>query len=115
MGNFHFFASVAKRFPHCVANIYTPEDYKPIVLSGIVQSNKESVTTKLEVGFVFHLPYKTREGNSASLMVAMGSNVFINTILGLLLMKATGMILDLLGEVVDCKYLGCPPFPADFY
>jgi hypothetical protein len=32
-GNFHFFALVAKRFPHCVAKIFIPEDYAPIVLS----------------------------------------------------------------------------------
>ncbi len=63
-GNFHFFALVAKRFPHCVAKIYTPKDYAPIVLSGILQSNEESVMTKLEVGLLFHLPYRTREGNS---------------------------------------------------
>jgi hypothetical protein len=25
-GNFHFFASVAKRFPHCVSKMYTPDD-----------------------------------------------------------------------------------------
>jgi hypothetical protein len=68
--NFHFFASVAKCFPHCVAKMYTPDDYAPIMLSGIVQSNEESVTTKLEVGFLFHLPYRTRDGDTASLMVA---------------------------------------------
>jgi hypothetical protein len=33
MGNFHFFALVAKRFPHCIAKMYTPDDYAPIVLS----------------------------------------------------------------------------------
>ncbi len=63
-GNFHFFALVAKRFPHCVAKIYTPKDYVPIVFSGIVQSNEKPVTTKLEVRFLFHLPYRTREGNT---------------------------------------------------
>ncbi len=62
-GIFHFFALVAKCFPHCIAKIYTPEDYVPIVLSGIVQLDEESVTTELEVGFLVHLPYKTREGN----------------------------------------------------
>ncbi len=30
-------------------------------------------------------------------------------------MKAMGMILDLVDEVVDCKYLDCPPFPVDFH
>jgi hypothetical protein len=113
-GNFHFFTSVVKRFPHCIAKMYTPDDYAPIVLSGIVQSNEESVTTKLEVGFLFHLPYRTREGNTASLMVAAGPNVSVNTIIGLPFMKVTGMILDLVDEVVDCRYLDCPPFPVDF-
>ncbi len=113
-GNFHFFTLVAKHFPHCIAKIYTPKDYAPIVLPGIVQLNKELVMTKLEVGFLFHLSYRTREGNSASLMVATGQNVSINTIIGLLFMKATGMILDLVDKVVDCKYLDCPPFLVDF-
>ncbi len=113
-GNFHFFASVAKRFPHCVAKMYTPDYYAPIVLSGIVQSNEELVMTKLEVGFLFHLPYRTRKGNTASLMVATGPNVSVNTIIGLPFMKAMGMILDLVGKVMDCRYLDCPPFPVDF-
>jgi hypothetical protein len=79
-----------------------------------MQSNKESVTTKLEVGFLFHLPYRTWEGNSASLMIATGPNVSVNTFIGLPFMKAMGMILNLIDEVVDCKYLDCPPFPVDF-
>jgi hypothetical protein len=47
-------------------------------------------------------------------MVATGPNVSVNTILGLPFMEATGMILDLVDKVVDCKYLDCPPFPVDF-
>jgi hypothetical protein len=113
-GNFHFFASVAKCFPHCVAKMYTPDDYAPIVLSGLVQSNEESVTTELEVGFLFHLPYRTWEGDTASLMVATGPNVSVNTIIGLQFMKAMGMILDLVNKVMDCRYLDCSPFPVDF-
>ena len=35
-GSFHFYASVAKRFLHCVANVFAPKDYAPIVLLGIV-------------------------------------------------------------------------------
>ena len=49
--NFHFVAAVAKRYPHCVAKIFVPKDYNPIVLSGIVQGGGESVTTELSVGF----------------------------------------------------------------
>jgi hypothetical protein len=94
--------------------MYPPDDYVPIVLSGIVQLNEELVMTKLEVGFLFHLPYRTREGNTASLMVATGPNVSVNTIIGLPFMKAMGMILDLVDKVVDCRYLDCPPFPVNF-
>jgi hypothetical protein len=94
--------------------MYTPDDYAPIVLSGVIQSNQESVTTKLEVRFLFHLPYRTWEGDTSSLMVATGPNVSVNTILGLPFMKATGMILDLVDKVADCRYLDCPPFPVDF-
>ncbi len=86
----------------------------PIVLSGIVQSNAESITTKLEVDFLFHLPYKLMDGDSASLMVATGPNVSVSTIIGLPFMKASGMTLDLVDKVVECKYLDCPSFPVDF-
>jgi hypothetical protein len=94
--------------------MYTPDNYAPIVLSGVVQSNQELVTTELEVGFLFHLPYQTQEGDTSSLMVATGPNISVNTILGLLFMKAMGMVLDLVDEVADCRYLDCPPFPVDF-
>jgi hypothetical protein len=95
--------------------MYTHDDYAPIVLSGVVQSNQESVTTELEVGFLFHLLYWTREGDTSSLMVATGPNVSVNTILGLPFMKAMGIILDLVDEVADCRYCDCPPFPVDFF
>ena len=113
-GNFHFFALVAKRYLHCVSKIYTPDDYAPIVLSGIVSSDAASITTDLEVGFFFHLPYWTREGDTALLMVATGPNVLVNTIIDLLFMKAMSMIMDLVDEAVECKYLDCPPFPVGF-
>ena len=47
--NYHFFAAIAKRYPHCVAKIYLPEDYSPVILSGIVQDNAHSVTTDLMI------------------------------------------------------------------
>ncbi len=36
---YHFFAAIAKRYPHCVTKNFLPEDYLPIILSGIVQDN----------------------------------------------------------------------------
>ena len=114
-GNFHYFASLAKRFPHCLAKVFAPQDYAPIVLSGIVQSHQhEAVTTELEVGFQFHLPYKTTAGEETSFLIATGPQVSVNTILGLPFMQGTGMILDLVDNLAECKYLDCPAFLIDY-
>jgi hypothetical protein len=52
MGNFHFFALLVKHFLHCLAKVHAPQDYAPIILSGVVQSHQQdAVTTKLEVSF----------------------------------------------------------------
>ena len=104
-----------KRFPHCLAKVFAPQDYAPIVLSGVVQSHQhEAVTTKLEVGFQFHLPYKTTTGEETSFLIATGPHVSVNTILGLPFMQGTGMILDLVDNLAECKYLDCPAFPIDY-
>jgi len=114
-GNFHYFASLATRFPHCLAKVFAPQDYTPIVLSGVVQSHQhEAVTTDLEVGFQFHLPYNTTAGEDALLLIATGPHVSVNTILGLPFMQGTVMILDLVDNLAGCKYLDCPAFPIDF-
>ena len=103
-GSFHFFATVAKWFPHCVAMVFVPKDYSPIVLSGIVQSSDQaSVTTELEVGWQFHLPYRTAGNDVASFTITTGPHVAINTILGLPFQVATGMVIDLVYNVVECK------------
>ncbi len=106
---------MAKHYPHCLAKLLTPANYALIVLSGIVQANNAAVTTELEVGFQFHLPYCTSGGNSLSLLIATGPNVLVNTVIGLPFIKATGMILDFVDDVVECKHLDCPPFPMDFW
>jgi hypothetical protein len=114
-GSFHFFAAIAKRFPHCVAKIYAPSDYAPITLSGIIQSSEEAaVTTDLEVGWQFYLPYKTRSGEDAMFAVATGPHVAVNTILGIPFQKATGAIIDLVDNRVEFKHLDCPPFEVEF-
>ena len=106
---------VAKQFPHCVAKVFAPKDYSPIVLSGIVQSSDQAaVTTELEVGWKFHLPYWTTGGDVASFAIATGPNVSVNTILGLPFMVATGMVIDLVDNVAECKHLDCSPFTIDF-
>jgi hypothetical protein len=113
-GSFHFFAVIAKRYLHCVQKIFAPQDYASIVLMGIVRNKTEAVTTELEVSFLFHLPYKTSDGDDSSFMVATGPNVSVNTIIGLPFIKGVGMIIDTVDEVAECKYLECPPFPIDY-
>ncbi len=89
-GSFHFYAAIAKRFPHCVAKVFAPKDYVAIVLSGIVgHHNQAAVTTILEVGFQFHLPYKMKDGGDALFVIAKGPHVSVNTILGLPFVVAT--------------------------
>jgi hypothetical protein len=73
-GNLHFFAAIAKAYPHTVHAIYTPKDYSSITLSGIVEDiNGASITTDLTVAFSFHLPYFTREGAPTLLRSAQTS------------------------------------------
>ncbi len=105
------FGQVLPALPRKVAHA---ADYAPIVLSRIVQANDALVTTELEVRFQFHLPYHTSGGDSSSLLVATGPDVLVNTIIGLPFIKATGMILDFINNVAECKHLDCPPFPLDF-
>ena len=113
-GNFHFVAAVAKQYPHCVAKLFVPEDYNPIVLSGIVQRGGESITTELTVGFQFHLPYLTREGDPTSILIATGPHVTVNTIVGLPFIQATRAIIDLADNVVELRALDAPPFPLEY-
>jgi len=47
-------------------------------------------------------------------LIATGPNVSVNTILGLPFMQGMGMILDLVDNTAECKYLDCPPFLIDF-
>lgn len=113
-GNLHFFAEIAKAYPHTVASIHSPDNYSPITLSGIVQQGGESVTTDLSVGFQFHLPYLTREGNATSLIVATGCDVTVNIILGLPFITQTRMVIDTSDQVAECRAYDAPPFPIDF-
>ncbi len=113
-GNFYYVAKIAKAFPHCLAKIFLPKDYSPVILSGIVQKDGESVTTALQVEFLFHLPYLSREGEPTSLMIATGTHVTVNLILGLPFITSTGMIIDTTDQVAELRALDSPPFPIEY-
>jgi hypothetical protein len=112
---YHFFAAIAKRYPQCVAKIFLPEDYSPIILSAIVQNNADAITTDLAIAFQFHLPYLTKDGSITSFVVATGPQLSINMVLGLLLIIATGMIINFVDKLVEAKRLECPLFKIDFF
>ncbi len=69
-GNFHFFAKIAKAYPHTVAAIYSNSDYLTIVLTGIVQQDGMSVSTDLTIAFKLTIPYLMGEGQETSLLIA---------------------------------------------
>lgn len=114
-GRSAFFFELARKFPHCVAAVYTAKTYAPITLSGIIRSGDNApITSELPVGFAFHMPYKTKDGEPTQFIVACGPDVAVNCILGLPFMKATKLIFDSSDHVVDCKLLDCPPFPVEY-
>jgi hypothetical protein len=94
--------------------MYVPDDYNPIVLSGIVQHGGECITPKLTVGFQFHSPYLMRSGQPTSILIAMGPHVMVNLIVGLPFIQARGMILDMMDHVAELKTLDMPPFPIEY-
>jgi hypothetical protein len=81
---------------------------------GIIQFDLRAVTTDLAVAFQFHLPYPTKDGHQTSFIVANRPHVSVNTVLGLPLITATGMIIDTVNNIVEAKHLYCPPFRIDF-
>jgi hypothetical protein len=91
-----------------------PEDYNLIILSGIVQHGGKCITTKLTVGFQFHLPYLMHSGQPTSILIATGPNILVNLIVGLPFIQATGMILDVMDHVAELKTLVAPPFPIEY-
>ena len=113
-GNFHFVAAIAKQYPHCIAKIFVPQDYDPIVLSGIVQRGGESITTELTVGFQFHLPYVTRDGDTTSIIIATDPHVTVNMIVGLPFIQAARAVIDLSDNVVELCAFDAPPFLLEY-
>jgi hypothetical protein len=107
--------AVIRQYSHILKNLCLPAEYASIVLSGIVTANNDTpVTTELPVGFEIHLPYMTKNGNETSFLVAAGTDVAVNLIIGLPFIKATGMIGDFVDNVCQAKHLLCDPFPIDF-
>jgi hypothetical protein len=114
-GNYSFYAAMAKRYPHCIAEVFLPKDSSPIILLGVIDDDAQAITTDLYVAFQFHLPYLTHDGSMTSIIIATGPQVSVNAIIGLPFIEATGMIIDTVDNVVKAKNLVCKPFPIEFF
>jgi hypothetical protein len=67
------------------------------------------------VGFQFHLPYLTCEGQATSILIATGPHIAVNVIVGLSFIQVTKMIIDASDHVVDMRALDTPPFPLEYH
>ena len=113
-GRSAYFFEIARKFPHCVAAVYTQKTYSPITLSGIIKNGAEAITSELPVGFAFHMPYKTKDGADSQFVVACGPDVAVNCIIGLPFIKGTKMVFDAADQVAECRKLDCPPFDVEY-
>jgi hypothetical protein len=66
------------------------------------------------VGFQFHLPYLTKDGDTTSILIATGPHVTVNTIVGLPFIQATRGVIDLNDNVVELRAFDAPPFPLEY-
>ena len=118
VGYADYHLQLAKRFPHIVKNItYAKDKYTPLLLSGVVANdggNSPTHTTSLPIVIEYHLPYKTKFNQDASLKIALGREVAVNTIIGLATIKAAKMHLDFHDNVVDVDMLMTDPFPVTY-
>ncbi len=69
-GNYSFYAAIAKGYPHCIAKVFLPKDYSPIILLCVIDDDAQGITTDLSVAFQFHLSYLTRNGNATFIIIA---------------------------------------------
>lgn len=111
--NFYTVNALAKAFPGSVHSIHTAEEFSPILLSGIVQSDGKAVTTELPVAFTFHLPYKLIDGSDATITFACGPHVGVNFILGFPFVISAKLVVDFSENVAECRALACRPFQLE--
>jgi hypothetical protein len=74
----------------------------------------QAIRTDLSVAVQFHLPYLTCDWNTTSIIITTVPQVSLKAIIGLLFIKATGMIIDTVDNVVKAKHLVCELFPIEF-
>ena len=112
--------AIAKKFPSVVKSLtWAKKEFSPLVLSGIVSEEKSNnpsskTTTLLPATIEYFTPYVTNDDAPVTLKVALGSNVGVNTIMGLSTIKNAKLGLDLQANVFEAGILKCEPFQVLF-
>ena len=60
----------------------------------------------------YHMPLKTKQGHATSFKVALGDGVGVNTILGMSIICADKLNLDMEDNIATSGISDCPPFPV---
>eukprot|EP00957_Ditylum_brightwellii_P069341 5263989-Ditylum_brightwellii.AAC.1 len=112
--------AIAKNFQSLIKSLVWAKDkYSPIMLSGIVSlKDSEEVTKQLTTLLLAVIEYflliKTKQGHMMSLKVAIGDKVAVNTIIGMSVIKAAKLSLDLNNKVIEPGVFDCLPFELKF-
>lgn len=112
--------AIAKAFPSVVKKLIWADEssnYAPLVLSGVVtetNDGKSKANSILPAMIEYYLPYNTTNGSKATLTIALGHNVSVNTILGMSTIKAAKINFDIDSNVFQSSVLDCPPFEIIF-
>ena len=118
VGSLAFHLAIAKKYPHVVKSLtWAGDKHTALSLTGIVSDqDKKDVkqVTTLNAVIEYYLKVKTDQGMNATMKVALGEGVGINTILGISMIKPAKLSLDLENEVVTPGVLKCAPFPVTF-
>jgi hypothetical protein len=120
VGYLYFHLPIAEKFPQLVKSLtYCTDKYAPLTLSGIVSEKKDETPVMkpcatLPVIIEYWLPFPTMGGSRTTLKIALGKMVSVNTIIGMPMIGAAKLSLDLVDNVVDSGILDCEPFPVTF-
>jgi hypothetical protein len=113
--NYHL--AIAKKYPQIVKSLTWAKDkYTPLTLSGVVSpedANKDDEKrhqTILPAVIEYHMPYLSKAGTATSFKIAIGPNVAVNTIIGMSMIKAGKLSLDVEDDLIDSGVLETNPF-----
>jgi hypothetical protein len=113
--NYHL--AIAKKYPQIVKSlIWAKEKYTPLTLSGVVspdespKDDEKRHQTVLPAIIEYHMPYLSKNGSATSFKVAIGPNVAVNTIIGMSMIKAGKLSLDVEDDLIDLGVLDTKPF-----